>query len=718
MGTIPVERAVQADTLPQLITIQKGILALTRQWKNVLYMPQLSEMDFKSQKTVRPYTVKFALPLSDEFYDDEEDDDNVSEENFDVVDERVSLLTGDDGSIHKSGSVSSFHVHGRGKKDHAEGSSSMPSVQYKKLKSYLHGGFSQPNDSPERQENCDGLTPNQPLAPPLSIHRNDSNYSFHSAAASLTSVDKSELTPPPTPLKADYSKPSILKNNVNVDKTQDLYQWMAQQQDEFQFDDGNLLRRQDSLLGAFGSAWSQDDSRLDLNDELFSKATSIMQLADARILFKPFLQSIGLHVEGVRPTAMMKKFGGSLSLQGQLEVIRIQIVNSERHHRRKEKSKKRRLIDFNAVPAFLCEGFLVHIAMKDVVDFESKESGSAEDKSTSKPQLNFPMHKLEAKPTTLQVNFMMNCNSVIQHVDMPLLRLVHQFVTMVDNITDTKKELKQSHSTFDWVKTHRKQESKCSTSSADTQHSDISHSGLASPPSNENLNKLKESTSSSESTPGVPVIDVPSSNRKTSTLACIPISFPPKADQKRPERLTLPMKKPNIFQTKKALKTEPVQMTSGKPSDNLTPPQSLNYSYSVTIDMEDTSSPIVAEKTIVDEIKESTPKCWRTLYHLLELYSTMPETKTILGRRPTAAKLPVIAEEPEGGSRERVAGNLETPSDSIKMMHPSRQDIGGIEEKGIGGTNTSSKGPHNPPFSRTSFRQSKYQLLFFSNTYF
>jgi hypothetical protein len=110
--------------------------------------------------------------------------------------------------------------------------------------------------------------------------------------------------------------------------------------------------RQDSLLGAFGSAWSQDDSRLDLNDELFSKATSIMQLADARILFKPFLQSIGLHVEGVRPTAMMKKFGGSLSLQGQLEVIRIQIVNSERH-RRKEKSKKRRLIDFNAVPAFL-----------------------------------------------------------------------------------------------------------------------------------------------------------------------------------------------------------------------------------------------------------------------------------------------------------------------------------------------------------------------------
>jgi hypothetical protein len=67
--------------------------------------------------------------------------------------------------------------------------------------------------------------------------------------------------------------------------------------------------------------------------------------------------------------------------------------------------------------------------MKDVVDFENKESGSAEDKSTSKPQLNFPMHKLEAKPTTLQVNFMMNCNSVIFCLMMEHLLQEHQVLT-------------------------------------------------------------------------------------------------------------------------------------------------------------------------------------------------------------------------------------------------------------------------------------------------
>ncbi|XP_076117611.1 bridge-like lipid transfer protein family member 1 isoform X3 [Mytilus galloprovincialis] len=718
VGTKPVERAVQADTLPQLITIQKGILALTRQWKNVLYMPQLSEMDFKSQKTVRPYTVKFALPLGDdENSDDDECGDNMSEENFDVVDERVSLLTGDDGSIHKSGSISSFHV--RGKKDH-EGSSSMPSVQYKKLKSYLQGGLSQnsgANESPDRQVTGSSATPNPLLAPHQSLHRNDSNYSFHSAAASLTSMDKSDMTPPATPMKTEFSK-SILKNNANVDKTQDLYQWMAKQE-EFDFDDSHLFKRQDSLLGAFGSAWSQDDSRLDLSDEQFSKATSIMQLADARSLFKPFLQSIGLHVEGVRPTAMMKKFGGSLSLQGQLETIKIQIVSSERYHRRKEKSKKRKLIDFNAVPAFLCEGFLAHIAMKDVVDFDNKESGGSEDKNNGKPPLNFAMHKLEAKPTTLQVNFMMNCESVTQHVDMPLLRLVHQFVTMADNIKDTKKELKHSHSNLEWVKTHRKQDSKGSTSSADTQHSDISHSGLASPPSVENLSKMKDSTSSSESGPGQITIEIPPSHRKTSALACLPLNFQ-RPEQKRPDKhMTLSLKRTNIFQTKKTSKSDPIPIPNvqSKSSELLTPPQSLNYSDSVTIDMEDTSSPIVAEKTIVDEIKESTPKCWRTLYHLLELYSTMPETKTILGRRPTVAKLlPVIVEEPEGGSRERVggsrepvAGNIGTLSGSTKLKNKSKQDINDIEEKEIGGTGegTSKKPPH-PAFSRTSFRQSIY----------
>lgn len=58
----------------------------------------------------------------------------------------------------------------------------------------------------------------------------------------------------------------------------------------------------------------------------------------------------------------------------------------------------------------------------------------------------------------------------------------------------------------------------------------------------------------------------------------------------------------------------------------------------------DVSSPaITEERTIVDEIHENTPKCWRTLYHLLDLYSTMPEMKTI-----SRSQLSVIEEEDNG----------------------------------------------------------------------
>ena len=58
--------------------------------------------------------------------------------------------------------------------------------------------------------------------------------------------------------------------------------------------------------------------------------------------------------------------------------------------------------------------------MKDVVDFgESHDQGG--------PHFpTFAMHKLEAKPTTLQINLMVECQSITQHVDMALLRLVHQ----------------------------------------------------------------------------------------------------------------------------------------------------------------------------------------------------------------------------------------------------------------------------------------------------
>ncbi|GFS00725.1 fragile site-associated protein, partial [Elysia marginata] len=82
-------------------------------------------------------------------------------------------------------------------------------------------------------------------------------------------------------------------------------------------------------------------------------------------------------------------------------------------------------------------------------------------------------------------------------------------------------------------------------------------------------------------------------------------------------------------------------------ADIMTPPHSLNLSdCTVVLDMADTSSPALNQKTIIDEIKESTPQCWRHLYQLLELYATMPEPKTVtVPVTQAVSKLPVIEEE-------------------------------------------------------------------------
>lgn len=93
MGTDTVETAAHAESIPQLITIQKGILALTRQWKNILYMPQLSQYNFKTKKH-RPYTVSFATPDDTGIGGDDINDDLVSVD-LRFEDEKASLFDED-----------------------------------------------------------------------------------------------------------------------------------------------------------------------------------------------------------------------------------------------------------------------------------------------------------------------------------------------------------------------------------------------------------------------------------------------------------------------------------------------------------------------------------------------------------------------------------------------------------------------------------------------
>jgi hypothetical protein len=112
--------------------------------------------------------------------------------------------------------------------------------------------------------------------------------------------------------------------------------------------------------------------------------------------------------------------------------------------------------------------------------------------------------------------------------------------------------------------------------------------------------------------------------------------------------------------------------------------------------MADTSSPALAEKTIVDEIKEHTPKCWRDLYHLLDLYASVPEAKTI-----HKSRLSVIDEEPEKLSQTHSLPKL-------NELHPPT-----ARKTSVFGKQTSTAAPRtfNRTYTGSTFTQSKFYII-------
>ncbi|XP_064637366.1 bridge-like lipid transfer protein family member 1 isoform X3 [Lineus longissimus] len=709
-----IEKSLDNDTIPKLITLQKGILALTRQWKNILYMPILAEANFKSRRTLGPYTVTFAVPECGSV-DDLAADPEYAADNFVDDDEHTSLLL--ENLQFRAASVPSISLLGeKSEPDLAAGESARnldsPTLSPKKK---MQSKSAVPRASIATASPYAGAeSPGHPAGRSLSVpidpgkmRRNESAASFISVASSLEN-DAMPTTPPGgTPVRQTLAK-KLTKIEQRDDE--DLYRWMVRQQDYTK--KGGLPTvnlRSDASIGAESvgrtmmSQYSHDDSQ----DFFFQRkyaASAALQLADAQVLFRPLLESIGLHIRGVKSSSLMKKFGGHLSLQGCLHSLRIDIVDSDMNSLKKTKGKGKQTrktpritIDYSLdAPSFLCESFTVGLSMKDIVDFEKDKEEGKEDSARTLPGI--PMDELEAKPTTTQVNFSVNCNSISQHVNMSLLRLVHQFVTMIDNINETRVELKQNRPESENYKRHRKQGSKGSSTGTESQ-------SIRSDSKTPTTSPLGDSSHSDDTLKAAP---------KSASKA-----------QERPDKLPLTTRaktSPKRFSLRKRLESvgEGIgiqlshfgQKSSGMSTSAANTTQSpLVSMQSVAIDINDTSSPALAEKTIVDEIKEITPKCWCTLYHLLELYSTMPEMKTVVRRPHSMNRLPVITEESEKDQSSLSKTNSfvqDRPGDDIEM---------GTKKSKLKHTSSVRTGPHTTlpigAFTQTFFIGERIPLVIF-----
>ncbi|TRZ01084.1 hypothetical protein DNTS_002696 [Danionella cerebrum] len=156
-----------------------------------------------------------------------------------------------------------------------------------------------------------------------------------------------------------------------------------------------------------------------------------VQLADAQ----PLLSHIGIQPQDAPPLSYKMYFGEHLSFSGTLECLRADIVDSDTSKDRKNKRVHRQgmvnLPPLEFKPALMIETFSLNAVVLEKC-MSTPPSASA---------LSF--HELSRRPqASVHCHFTLACQAIRQHVDMALVRLIHQFSTMIDDIKATQTDIK------------------------------------------------------------------------------------------------------------------------------------------------------------------------------------------------------------------------------------------------------------------------------------
>lgn len=619
-----VEENLLNEYIPPVKTLSRGLIALSRQWKNVLYMPFLVEQNIRFRKNMQPINISLSSPNIDALLSSHDDGDKVSMDECEVTDETTNLLIAEGGSLvvgqglkligdsvpvksyssPETGSGSSSSLQELTEEGVSSGSG--PPKAKRKLPSYpprtsrasvafpLLGG---PLDSPGRYAGVmngktNGFAFQQYGINSISkLRRNDSRQSLKSTTWSLSSVEQNLQS-------SVFGTPQ--KGFVNGDTDQideDLYNWMARQQEYIRITNNQKKLERAQLESKkstfFDSVFESEINKTVANVVNFAPLS--IQLADAHVIFQPLLNSIGVPNQSHK-TSFSSILGPRISISGSVELIKIDIVESEYQTNVQKKKKASRkqsnmhgkfFIDTSMdTPTFICDKFSIDMELREALN--KRTSNINNDAILTSPALllipNSSMH-------STVINFTIDINFVAQQVNMPLLRLLHQFSTMYENIKETRLELKANRpNSF-----------------------------------KESIKNEKKGFSPSESQTGSYHLNSPkSAPAKFSTPT------PTKSSSAGVSSIANGIRKPHSLSQRFRASTKGYtnlqDMTSK--DERSSSPLSFALSESVAIDIPEVCSAPVSEHTLI-EGKELHPRCWRTMCYLLDLYDTMPEPKTI-----------------------------------------------------------------------------------------
>ncbi|XP_056616066.1 bridge-like lipid transfer protein family member 1 isoform X1 [Triplophysa dalaica] len=479
-----IEDATMNDGLPALVTLRKGLVALARQWMKFIVVTQ----GFKAVGLPRPNQIpkpkepEPSEPIEPEptqepdcgtaLQSDTSADGAEFEFDAGTVSEHTMLLEGVSSRPAPAGNcapVTGAEIMRKLSKSHTHSESALRikgSHPYQSL-SYTSGDTAA--DSPAHVSRPGLQSNHSPRKESLLSYLTGSIHSLHNLldatplrASEQTAAKSTSLTRTGNSVGTDMlTEHPLLSEPFSVS----LYNWMSNavgNRTGNNAQDSPLNRSQHNSLQTggvlptipsasdFNTVLSSDQNTLDthsqhthsqnstsqedmLEPDEMNLCPAAVQLADAQVVFKPLLSYIGIQPQDAPPLSYKMYFGEHLSFSGTLECLRADIVDSDTTKERKNKLRQSILnlppLDFK--PALMIETFSLNAVILEKC-MSTPPSASA---------LSF--HELSRRPqASVHCHFTLACQAIRQHVDMALVRLIHQFSTMIDDIKATQTDIK------------------------------------------------------------------------------------------------------------------------------------------------------------------------------------------------------------------------------------------------------------------------------------
>lgn len=444
-----------------------------------------------------------------------------------------------------------------------------------------------------------------------------------SVGSMCSSNDSAEKIPPPRPPPPNVS----YRESSNV--KDDLYAWMAKQQTSSKHDDHKAdksdMRPTSPSKPNIHSFNAQDSGRL----------------LDAHLIFEPLLTCLDVmptksYDNNSKDASSLENLGTNLSLVCLFDTLRIDIVVSEAGDKKpktKIAKKTNGKLPLNCTietPSFLSERIDIELEILKMAD-----------------GLNEPKHLYVSrgqlkKHTSTVVNFSLNIRYISQQVNMPLLRLLHQISNMYINVKEAQDEMKEHPDTKRSLP--MKDESSLASEMNDAtligsiheapldnaifdfaderydKFNELGPTGLSYP--------LGHSVSRTKMPPLGPLIPLASSSG--------PRPRPPQsfAQKLRSTGKTVKGKLGYTNLSESVITPNKASPTVSNSFEQTIMKMNLESKNSLTGAVP--SGPLVNEAFAdlpcnFDNTVES-PKCWTTIYNLLDIYAAMPEMKTMSNR--------------------------------------------------------------------------------------